>query len=546
MNRMKKCVGLMIIAMLLIGCTKEVIQNPTVEFPEIYRNERNIDNKHGVYYQIFVRAFADSSGDGIGDIKGLIGKLDYLNDGDPSTKDDLGVEGIWLMPITVSPTYHKYDVVDYFNIDPEYGTLEDFEELLEEAQKRGIKVIMDLVINHTSSQHPWFLESKKSKDNPFRDYYTWAEKGHQYNLKGLSLWNTRVWHPLNDSHYYGVFWDQMPDLNFDNPKVREEIKSIAKFWLDKGVDGFRLDAVTHIYGIHENLNGSPLSKNNQFWREFGAYCEEINPDVYLVGEAWTTSDTIATYYSGLDTNFNFWVGEHGIFSIVNSGLDLYGPPNRFVKELEKIYQQNSEVEPLFLDAPFLTNHDQNRTMSRLDNDVEKAKLAANMYLTLPGNPFIYYGEEIGMLGTGEHENIREPMVWFEESRLPQSNWRPNINNKDTVSVEVQQQDADSLLNHYKKLIKVRKENVALTKGDFKGIEVDSNKVIAYSRTFEMEEMVILHNVNPEEQTIVLDHVELKNMDFIFESTGDGKNIINGNEITLAPRTTVILKKPVVK
>lgn len=563
----KRVVCLVLIAGLLAGCN---VQNQTkkpeaklpektgeavtdikpkpVQFPDIQRKPRNLENKYGVYYEIFVRSFTDSDGDGVGDFRGLTSKLDYLNDGNPVTDTDLGVNGIWLMPVNVSPSYHKYDITDYYNIDPEYGTMEDFNTFLFEAHKRGIKVIMDLVINHTSAQHLWFKEASKSEDNPYRNYYNWAKEGQEgFNLNGTSSWGSKVWHKSGSSYFYGIFWDQMPDLNYDNPKVREEIKKVAKFWLDKGVDGYRLDAAMHIYGAFENPVRTNLQdKNQQWWKEFGAATEETNPNVYLVGEVWDKSSVIAPFYKGLDSLFNFDVGE-GIIKAVNSETSMAAGSNGFASWLEEKYRNFAEVEPNFLDAPFLTNHDQNRSMDRLGSDISKAKLIANIYLTLPGNPFIYYGEEIGMLGTKPDERIREPFVWYNESKLPQTSWESVIRNKSTVSVEEQQKDRNSLLNHYKQLIRLRQSSKALTKGDFKALESGSNKVIAYSRNYledgnVKESVIVLHNLSSEQQVIKLDGADFSNDKIIFESAGKGKDKINGSTIHIASKATVILRK----
>nr|WP_268794539.1 alpha-amylase family glycosyl hydrolase [Paenibacillus sp. DMB20] len=200
-----------------------------------------------VYYEIFVRSFYDSDGDGIGDLKGVIEKLDYLNDGNSETEDDLGVTGIWLMPVNPSPSYHGYDVTDYRSIHPDYGTIEDFRTLTAEAHKRGIKVIMDLVVNHTSSEHPWFKEAADDKNSEKRDWYVWAEDQGKEAAGSSAAGSGNPWHEMNGTHYMGTFWSGMPDLNFDNPKVREEMKDTGKFWLEQGADGFRLDAAKHIY-----------------------------------------------------------------------------------------------------------------------------------------------------------------------------------------------------------------------------------------------------------------------------------------------------------
>jgi glycosidase len=197
-----------------------------------------------VFYEVFLRSFYDSNGDGIGDINGLIEKLDYLNDGDPKTKTDLGITGIWLMPIFPSPSYHGYDVKDYYEINPDYGTMEDFNRLLEEAHLRGIRIVIDFVINHTSTEHPWFIEARKGEDSLYRNLYIWSEQKPDY----LGPWGQPVWHANYDqTYYYGVFWSGMPDLNFENQEVTNEINRIAAFWLeDIGVDGFRVDGARHL------------------------------------------------------------------------------------------------------------------------------------------------------------------------------------------------------------------------------------------------------------------------------------------------------------
>lgn len=516
-------------------------------FPDVERKPRNIENKYGVYYEIFVRSFADSNGDGIGDLKGLTSRLDYLNDGDPSTNSDLGVDGIWLMPVNTSPSYHKYDVTDYYNIDPDYGTLEDFRIFMSEAHKRGIKVIMDLVINHTSSQNPWFTESKKSDDNLYRDYYSWVKEGQAgYNLSGTSSWGSTVWHKSGGSYYYGIFWDQMPDLNYDNPKVRADVKKVAKFWLDNGVDGFRLDAAMHIYGAFENPVGTNLrDKNVQWWNEFGAAAEEVNPDTYLVGEVTDKPFGIAPYYKSLDSLFDFDLGE-GIIKVVNSGTATAVSSNGFATWLEEIYAGFAKVEPNFLDAPFLTNHDQNRSLGRLGNDLSKAKLAADIYLTLPGNPFIYYGEEIGMLGAKPDERIREPFIWSGKPDAFQTSWESAISNKETRPADVQQKDPGSLLNHYGKLIRLRHSSEALMKGDFKPLDTGSRYTVAYSRTFDeggiKDSVIVLHNLSSEKQTSVLKDMDISGYRTFFSSAGKGKSNTDGTKITLAARSTLVLRK----
>ena len=505
----------------------------------MFNNEHKEGNKEGVYYEVFVRSFADSDGDGIGDFNGLTAKLDYLNDGDKKTDTDLGVDGIWLMPINVSPSYHQYDVADYYNIDEDYGTIEDFEKFLKEAHKRGIKVIMDLVVNHTSNQHPWFQEALRSKDSQYRDYYHILDEYKEgYNLEAVKF-DHPVWNKEGDCLYNGIFGYNMPDLNYDNPKVRDEMNKIAQFWLKKGIDGFRLDAARHIYDVDEYpLYEDLLEKNILWWQEFCQACEEINPNVYLVGEVWDNDvANVAPYCQVFDSCFNFGAGET-IMTMVSSKED-----SGFGKQLENIYKCYGESNNKFIDAPFLSNHDKERVMSTFKGDKKSAKLAANIYLTLPGNPFIYYGEEIGMKGEKPDEKIREPLKWFKELKEPQTKWEVIEFNKD-ISIEEQMEQPDSLLTYYKALIRVRQSSEALVSGDFITIETNNNKALVYQRKTDKQEAIVIHNLNEKEEIIKLEGIDVNNYKVHYESTGEGKNTITNQQLKIAPQTTVILTKSI--
>ncbi|MGB9856812.1 MAG: alpha-amylase family glycosyl hydrolase [Dictyoglomaceae bacterium] len=432
--------------------------------------------KDAIFYEVFVRSFADSDGDGVGDLRGLMKKLDYLNDGNPNTDRDLGVNALWLMPIFLSPSYHGYDVVDYYDINPNYGDIKDFEEFLKEAHKRGIKVILDLVINHTSFLHPWFKSASSSYLSPYRNFYLWSSE--------LPKSNSQFWYRSNTGYYYGFFWSGMPDLNYDEKRVRDEVKKIAKFWLDKGVDGFRLDAAKHIYDEHD--------KNISWWKEFYNYVKSIKKDVYLVGEVWDSEDVIARYYEGLPSNFNFPLAQRIINTVARQydrGLIDY------LLEERKLF---SEYNPDFADAIFLTNHDQNRVMNLFGGSIDKAILSASIYLTLPGTPFIYYGEEIGMSGAKPDEYIREPFEWSSDLKGDyQTMWirplyaKPN----DGISVEEQDLDPNSILNHYRRLINLRLKYKALSYGDVERVEIKDPTILAYVRKWGEEKFLIIHNLN---------------------------------------------------
>lgn len=472
-----------------------------------------------VYYEIFVRSFYDSNGDGIGDINGLTKKLDYIK--------SLGVNGIWLMPIFKSPSYHGYDVTDYYTINPEYGTNEDFEVFLTKAHEMGIKVIVDLVINHTSSMHPWFVDADSSPKSKYRDYYIWADK--DTNLNEPSPFGSKQWHSKGSGFYNAIFWSEMPDLNFDNPKVRKEIKKIAKFWLEKGVDGFRLDAAMHIY--------PPIRTSDtlKWWQEFSDYCRGIKKDVYLVGEVWSGERAVAPYYKYLDSCFNFTLADGIINAVINQDT------SKIQYSLPFIYEEYKNSYSEYVDAPFLTNHDMDRVMSRID-DITKMKLAAAMLLTMPGNPFIYYGEEIGMKGTKPDEYIREPFKWYKQTGVGQTNWEDIIHNvgEYSPSVEEQEGDNESLLNHYRNLIKLRLNNDILSKGDLNLIQTDS-KFLAFLRRYNNEDLFILFNVSNEraKSEIVLPQGSRIDGKAIF---GDGniKKVNTKLEIDIEPYSFVII------
>ncbi len=437
-----------------------------------------------VFYEIFVRSFYDSNGDGIGDLNGLIQKLDYLNDGDPSTTDDLGVTGIWLMPITVSPSYHGYDVTDYYQVDPDYGTNDDFKRLMEEAHARGIHVIVDLVMNHTSNQHPWFIESKDPNSDK-RDWYIWSDENPGY--RGPD--GQTVWHKSGDSYYYGVFWSGMPDLNYENPDVTAAMFDAAQFWLDEmGVDGFRLDAI--IYMIEEGQGQRNTRSTHNWLQEFYTFYKGVNPNALAVGEAWTGTQQVVEYTGNeVDIAFQFDLAR----DIVNSAETGLAPI--FIKTQQTVY----EDFPPNQYATFITNHDQNRVMSQLSEDEAQARVAAAVLLTGTGVPFVYYGEEIGMTGTKPDEDIRLPMQWASNSPrvgfTEGTPWRPAAADFPVRSVARQTDDPDSLLSLYRDLIQLRNAHEALRVGDWTLVEANSARLYTFLRQTENETILVVINMN---------------------------------------------------
>ncbi len=432
-----------------------------------------------VFYEVFVRSFYDSNSDGIGDIDGLIAKLDYLNDGDPNTTTDLGVTGIWLMPIMASPSYHGYDVTDYNTVNPQYGANDDFKRLIAEAHKRGIRVIIDLVLNHTSSQHPWFLESQNPQSAK-RGWYVWSET--QPAGQG--------WHPgKNGGFYYGYFGDGMPDLNYKNPAVTAAIDEIVRFWLtDMQVDGFRLDAIKYLYEDGKRIEHLPAT--HAWLREFNQFYKGVTPGVapqaFTVGEVWSDTDTSAKYVGNeLDTVFDFTLADAIIRSAL-SGKQV---------DVERAQQNVIRAYPPGQFATFLSNHDQNRTRTRLLDD-EQAKTAASLQLTFPGTPFIYYGEEIGMEGKKPDENIRRPMQWTAEGGFTTGKpWHDYFPDIQTRNVAAQEADPNSILNHYRALLRLRNEHEALRVGDWQAIDTGSPAVYAALRWTARERILVLINLD---------------------------------------------------
>ena len=436
-----------------------------------------------VFYEIFVRSFYDSDGDGIGDLQGVIEKLDYLNDGNPNTTNDLGVTGIWLMPIFPSPSYHGYDVTDYRDINPDYGSMEDFRALVQAAHARGIKVIIDFVGNHTSDQHPWFQSSAANTTK--RNWYVWNSLKPNYN----GPWGQEVWHERNNNYYYGIFWGGMPDLNYNTPEVTEEIKDIVRFWYnDSGVDGFRIDAVKHWIEAGSQQENTPATLN--WWRNFFAFQKEISPRLMTVGEAWTSTSNIAPYSDHrLDYCFEFDLS-YAIIDAVNN-QNATGLRSK-MNEIVGTYAAGQF-------GSFLTNHDQDRSFNRFGLSIRKAKLAANILLTLPGVPYLYYGEEIGMTGQKPDENIRKPMQWANETQAGFSSgqaWQAPNSNYANYNVADQLEDENSLLNHYKKMIGLRNATQQLRSGEITLVNSSASSVFSFLRKSNEESTayLVVHNL----------------------------------------------------
>ena len=438
-----------------------------------------------VCYEIFVRSFFDSDGDGIGDLKGLTQKLDYINDGNARTTADLGARCVWLMPVAESPSYHGYDVSNYYRVEPDYGTNDDFKAFVAAAHKRGIRVLVDMVLNHASSEHPHFQEALRNPQSPYRSWFRFSAT--KPDQKGP--WGQEVWHhsPIRDEYYYGIFWSGMPDLNYDTPAVREEAKKVARFWLAvMGVDGFRLDAIPYLVEEGDRLAGT--EGTHRVLRDYAAFVRRTSRNAYTVGEVWDSVGAMLPYYPDqLDSHFAFELSD-AIINAVRSGS---------AKNLYAGYLRLQSALPSERWSPFLRNHDQTRTMTELKGDAARAKAAATLLLTMPGLPFVYYGEEIGMTGDKPDERLRTPMHWTRarSAGFTSGNaWESLQPDSLTANVEIQDSDRTSLLNLYRRLIHLRANNPALGSGQLVPLTVSSESVAAYLRKASSGVVLVIANL----------------------------------------------------
>jgi glycosidase len=453
------------------------------------------DDFYGTTYEIFPYSFYDSDDDGIGDLNGITLQLDYLNDGDDETTDDLGINAIWLTPVCQAVSYHKYDITDYETIDADFGTLDDYDAFVEACHERGIKVIFDLVINHTSDQHPWFQAAsdylKSIGDGepdasvcPYVDYYHFSKE----NQTGYNQLEGTDW------YYESQFWSGMPDLNLDNEQVRAEITAIVSFWLDHGVDGFRLDAVTSYYTARDDYNIPFMTWLNDM-------VKGLKEDCYIVGEAWTDQATYSFYYeSGIDSFFDFaFAGSNGVIAKTLKGSSTALDFGKAMAGEEKLY---GSLNPDYINAPFYTNHDLDRSAGYYaGDDGTKTKLAEGLNLLMQGNAFLYYGEELGMKGSGKDENKRAPMYWSSDASAEGMCDGPT--DMDEVEMkfdpyEEQKDDPASIYCFVREAIRLRNAFPALTHGTTV-IDEDrsSEDTLVFTRSYEDETVTVVLNLSEE-------------------------------------------------
>lgn len=508
------------ITMLLVSCGQSAV-------PQDYEIDKSITNvKGGAYYEIFVRTFADSDDDGIGDLLGLKDKIDYL--------EDLGVGGIWLMPIHPSPSYHGYDVEDYQAINKDYGTLADFSAVIEKAHEADIDVIIDLVINHTSSTHPWFKEGLANFKTGNFDPNDNANKANWYDF---------YWDGANVKYEAG-FGDWMPDLNLDNPLVRAEIVNISNFWLDLGVDGFRLDAVTYYYT-------NQAQKSIDFLTWFKGIVRANKEDAYIVGEAWTGQDTINLYYRGIDSLFNFPSASSGGYIIDNITSET---GSSFAFRLADTHQKVLAINEDGLVANFLTNHDMDRSSAMfIANVANRQKLAASVYLLTPGIPFIYYGEEIGLKGTRggaqTDANRRLPMQW-QKNIDP---WRTDFPTGTNYNMANQIREGAfdlleepfSLTNHYKKVLSIRNDYPWLVDARVTQVVLPSSALAALKLTSKdgNESIYVVHNFAATAETFKLSRLDDQKLVIAHDIyTNLERSSINKEILTLGASSSVVIEK----
>jgi len=498
--------------------------------------------KDTIIYQVHVRTFFDSNGDGIGDFQGLAQKLDYLQ--------DLGVDAIWLMPFFPSPLRDDgYDISDYRAVHPRYGTLEDFKSFLSVAHERGLSVIIELVANHTSDQHPWFQESRSSQQNPKRDWYVWSDTDTRYRGTRIIFLDTEMsnwaWDPISKSYYWHRFFSHQPDLNFDNPAVREEMWQVMKFWLDLGVDGFRLDAVPYLIE-REGTNCENLQETHEIIRWLRKRVDDEFPGTMLLAEANQWPADLRPYFGNGD---EFHMAFHfPLMPRMFMGLRLEDR-----KPITEILQQTPDIPASCQWAIFLRNHDEltlemvtdierdymydiyatdksmrlnlgirRRLAPLLDNDRRRIELMTGMLMSLPGTPIIYYGDEIGMgdnIHLGDRNGVRTPMQWSGGSNGgfstadPEILYSPLISNPlygyQAVNVQSQKRFDHSLLSWMKQIIRVRRSTPVFGSGSIEFLYPANHRVLAYVRKLGKETVLVVNNLSSAAQAVELDLKQYK-------------------------------------
>jgi len=495
------------------------------------------DDNNRVFYEIFVGSFSDSNGDGIGDLRGIINRMDYLNDGDPFSGVSLGVEGIWLTPIFASPSYHKYDVTDFYSVDPAFGTEADLKELIELCHARGVKLILDLPINHTATDSRWFknflnAHVMHNADNPYYNFYDWLEEGAAIPA---GRHYARVQRGSVSLLYEANFSDSMPEPNFDEPLVRETFLDVALHYLSLGVDGFRFDAAKYIYfGDH--------AKSAAFWEWYIGELKQVSPDLYTVAEVWD-GDGIMERYIPVTDCFNFSASQvSGIIAETAQAGDV----NRFTAYIQKYQERLGALRPDAMNILFVSNHDMDRAAGYLTLASGRMMTAASLYLLSPGSPFIYYGEEIGLRGSrggantdanrrlamrwGDGDTVQNPVgaTYDEKSQTP-------------YSVQDMKKMSAGLLNHYKKLLMIRKANPEIARGTYTALKCGDTKLGGFVSQWQGSSVMVLHNTTGRTLTVDLSEVWDQPFTQITAFAGAGLAHLEGTVVTLDGQTSAVLR-----
>ncbi len=520
--------------------------------------------RKAIFYELYVRAFYDSNGDGHGDLRGATEKLDHLK--------NLGVDCVWLLPIYPSPLKDDgYDISDYYNIHPQYGTLEDFKAFLDAAHARGIRVILDLVMNHTSDQHPWFQEARSDRNSPYRDYYVWSDTDQPYRDARIIFIDTEksnwTWDEKAGQYFWHRFYSSQPDLNFDNPRVQEEMIKVMSFWCDMGVDGFRTDAVPYLFE-REGTNCENLPETHDYLKRLRQYIDEHYPGRILLCEANQWPEDVFPYIGEGD---EFHMGFHfpimpRIYMSIRQGDN---------SPLVWIMSRTPPIVNTSQWCIFLRNHDEltlemvtpeerewmwneyapeprmrlnlgirRRLSPLLDNDRRRIELANSLLFTMPGTPIVYYGDEIGMgdnIWLKDRDGVRTPMQWDDtanggfSSAAPEKLYSPVIESPEfspaKVNVADQTADPDSLLNFVRRLIRLVKEHMAFGEGGFSWVKANNDAIAAYTRIYEQDRILVVQNLAQTPKTAYIELHQYKN--------GEMSDLLSGQKFTVNPDGNLI-------
>lgn len=499
------------------------------------RSDFVCDDNNRVFYEIFVGSFSDSDGDGTGDLRGIIKRMDYLNDGDPNSGKSLGVEGLWLTPVFLSPSYHKYDVSDYYTIDPVFGSEADLKELCELCHERNVKLILDLPINHTGRENAWFAAFCKAHqegltDDPWYDFYSWCSPD--------AIPGGRTFLPINGSGdlYECNFSPDMPELNFDSAAVREAVLEVAKHYLSLGVDGFRFDAAKYVYLGEDRASAD-------FWDWYLGELRAVKSDLYAVAEVWSADVAVEPYLRSMNC-FNFTVAQaEGLVAKAAVGGSV-GRLTGYVQDYLSAMPGDRADAAI---VPFVTNHDMDRAAGSLPVSLGRMQMAANLYLLGPGSPFIYYGEELGMLGSrggsSTDANRRLAMPWGDGDKVsdPQGADYPAENRLQTSAAE-QMADAESLYTYYKTLLMIRHANPEIARGSYTAIAPEDSKLGGFVSVWQGSAVGVLHNTTAREASLDLSTLTDRHFSVVAAVIGAGEAKLEGTTLTLGAQTSVVLRE----